>query len=43
MKSLVIIGASGVGKGTIIKNLISRYSSIFSLVLSFTTRKPRSL
>ena len=41
MKSLVIVGASGVGKGTIIKRLLSKYDHIFSLVLSYTTRQPR--
>lgn len=40
-KSLVIIGASGVGKGTIINHLRDKYPELFSLVLSFTTRKPR--
>ena len=40
MKSLIVIGASGVGKGTIIKHLLSR-SSALSLVLSFTTRPIR--
>ena len=42
MKSLIIVGASGVGKGTIIKRLISKYDHIFSLVLSYTTRQPRA-
>jgi len=40
-KSLVIIGASGVGKGTIINYLREKYPDLFSLVLSYTTRKPR--
>lgn len=40
-KSFVIIGASGVGKGTIINNLKEKYPNLFELVLSFTTRKIR--
>lgn len=40
MKSLIIIGPSGVGKGTIITQLLKRYD-IFEFVVSFTTRKPR--
>ncbi len=41
MKSLIVIGPSGVGKGTIISQLLSKYS-IFEFVVSFTTRKPRA-
>ena len=40
-KSLIIVGASGVGKGTIIKNLRQRHQDLFELVLSFTTRPMR--
>jgi guanylate kinase len=40
-KPLIIVGASGVGKGTIIHHLTKRYPSIFELVLSYTTRKIR--
>lgn len=41
MKSLIIIGPSGVGKGTIIKSLLAKYP-IIKFVLSFTTRLPRN-
>jgi guanylate kinase len=40
MKSLIVIGPSGVGKGTVISSLLKRHS-IFQFVLSFTTRPPR--
>lgn len=40
-KTLCIVGASGVGKGTIINFLRHKYPDLFSLVLSYTTRKPR--
>ncbi len=42
MKSLIVIGPSGVGKGTIISNLIDKYSDIFKFVMSYTTRPMRS-
>ncbi len=37
---IVISGFSGAGKGTVVKNLISRYSD-YALSISMTTRKPR--
>lgn len=40
MKSLIIIGASGVGKGTIIKQLLSKNKNL-SFTMSFTTRQKR--
>jgi guanylate kinase len=40
MKSLIIVGPSGVGKGTVISQLLKKYS-IFEFVVSFTTRHPR--
>lgn len=40
MKSLIIIGPSGVGKSTIIKTLIKKYD-IFQFVMSYTTRAAR--
>lgn len=39
-KLVVITGPSGVGKGTIVKALLSKYSNIF-LSISATTRAPR--
>ncbi|CCF73719.1 guanylate kinase [Babesia microti strain RI] len=38
---LLIVGPSGVGKGTIIRKLIGTYSSLFSYSISHTTRIPR--
>lgn len=40
MKSLIIIGPSGVGKGTIIKRILEKHP-IFEFTMSFTTRKIR--
>ena len=39
-KLIVITGPSGVGKGTIVKSLLKRYSELF-LSISSTTRQPR--
>ena len=39
-KLFVISGSSGVGKGTVIKALLSKRSDIM-LSISYTTRKPR--
>lgn len=41
LKHLVIIGPSGVGKGTLINRLMSSFSHVFELSVSSTTRKPR--
>jgi len=38
---IVVSGFSGAGKGTIIKELLSRYSEKYSLSISATTRAPR--
>ena len=40
-KLIVITGPSGVGKGTIVRSLIQKYSQL-QLSVSATTRKPRS-
>ena len=37
----VVSGFSGSGKGTLMKNLMSRYSDIYALSISATTRGPR--
>ena len=39
---LLISGSSGVGKGTIVKRLMSKYSDHMALSVSATTRKPRT-
>ncbi len=39
-KLLVITGPSGVGKGTIVKQLLAKYSQLF-ISISATTRQPR--
>ncbi len=41
MNPLIIFGPSGVGKGTIINNLISQNTDLFKLSVSYTTRQPR--
>ena len=41
LKPLIICGPSGVGKGTVIKALLSKKQSPFLLNLSYTTRPPR--
>ncbi|KAI5184319.1 guanylate kinase [Nematocida homosporus] len=40
-KILVIAGASGSGKSTIVRYLLKRYASSFALSVSYTTRTPR--
>lgn len=40
MKSLILIGPSGVGKGTILKRLIER-NNFLKFTLSYTTREKR--
>ena len=40
MKSLIIIGVSGVGKGTIAKRLLEK-NPYLEFVVSYTTRSPR--
>ena len=40
-KMLLIAAPSGTGKGSVIKDLLSRYSREFYLAVSVTTRKPR--
>lgn len=40
MSCLIIIGPSGVGKGTIARELLRKHA-VFQFVLSFTTRQPR--
>lgn len=37
----VVSGFSGAGKGTLMKNLMSKYSDIYALSISATTRGPR--
>lgn len=41
LRSLLICGPSGVGKGTLIKLLIKEYPNKFGFSISSTTRKPR--
>lgn len=38
---IVVSGFSGAGKGTLMKELLSRYSDTYALSVSATTRKPR--
>jgi guanylate kinase len=38
---LVIVGASGAGKGTIVKHLLKKFPEYFKLSVSWTTRNMR--
>ena len=40
-KPIVIVGPSGVGKSTLIKELTDKYPNSFGFSVSFTTRKAR--
>ena len=40
-KHLVIVGPSGAGKDTLIRNLIEAMPGFFGFVCSYTTRQPR--
>lgn len=42
IRSIVVCGPSGVGKGTLINMLQEKYSSNFAFTVSHTTRKPRN-
>jgi len=41
-KILVIAGASGSGKTTIVKSLVEKYPNYFEISVSYTTRAPRA-
>ena len=40
-KPIVIMGASGVGKGTLMAKLLEKYPNSFDFSVSSTTRAPR--
>jgi guanylate kinase len=40
-KPIIILGPSGVGKSTLIKELNSKYPDSFGFSISYTTRAPR--
>lgn len=40
-KPLIIVGPSGVGKGTLIEELTKKYPNLFGFSVSYTTRDPR--
>ena len=40
-KPVIIVGPSGVGKGTLIDHLFGLYPDMFKFSVSFTTRKAR--
>lgn len=42
IRSIVVCGPSGVGKGTLINMLQEKYSTNFAFTVSHTTRKPRN-
>lgn len=41
-KPLVVVGPSGVGKGTLLQAVIDKYGYLFERKISYTTRKPRA-
>lgn len=41
IRPLVICGPSGVGKSTIVNNLLNEFPNVFGFSVSHTTRKPR--
>jgi len=41
IRPLVICGPSGVGKSTIVNQLLQEFPSVFGFSVSHTTRKPR--
>lgn len=41
IRPLVICGPSGVGKSTIVNNLLKEFPNVFGFSVSHTTRKPR--
>ena len=40
-KPIIIVGPSGVGKSTLIKELTNKYPDSFGFSVSYTTRQPR--
>lgn len=42
-KPLILVGPSGVGKHTLVKEAIKKYGNLFELKKSVTTRKPRDI
>ena len=40
-KPVIILGPSGVGKSTLIKQLLDKYPEAFGFSVSYTTRGPR--
>ena len=40
-KPMVIVGPSGVGKGTLMKYITLQHKDLFGFSVSFTTRQPR--
>lgn len=41
MRVLVVAGASGSGKSTVVRHLLEQFPQVFSLSVSYTTRAPR--
>ena len=41
-KPLIVVGPSGVGKGTLIKEIIKKYGGLFESKVSYTTRPKKS-
>ena len=39
---MIIVGASGAGKGTVTSYLLKKFPSLFKLSVSWTTRPPRN-
>ena len=41
-KPLILVGPSGVGKGTLIAEILKKYGGLFERKISYTTRQKKS-
>jgi guanylate kinase len=41
-KPLIVVGPSGVGKGTLVKEILKKYGGLFESKISYTTRPKKS-
>jgi guanylate kinase len=40
-KPLIVVGPSGVGKGTLVNGILKKYGSLFEQKISYTTRQKK--